>query len=294
MSESLYDYGTEHPLNASLDRFPASGTFGEFNDRMRSLMAAVAQFLRDSGGQAIADLDPLVVTTSFAEDGTLVVQEPVATPLPRGFLLLFRVQLTGAHPQLIAVDGNANPLWINVGGNAHPVVLPGERTPANFTFRTGSIYLAVFTGSSWQVISNPYVADGYDYASPGAAIGADRPLYTEEATGGAFTLEAAHINSTLLLTNDPANSSGALAITIPAKLHLRWPEGSWIDIVQIKHSDVTIAFDDPIQASPVWLSAVGVGGSVPAGTLVNNLVFFRLMRTSPLTITYLNYPRGVR
>lgn len=292
MTETVYDFDTDPAHNATAERFPASGTFTEFNDRMRALMAAQARFLADGGGASPLAMSS-VVNVITAEDGTLTLEEPVSAPLPTGFLLTFRLAVSSTHPLLVAVHGFKNAPWLYVGGAAHPLKAPGGATFANFALRQESIYQAVFDGAAWQLLSNPFIANGYDYASPGAAIGADHPIYAFEATDGLVSIEAKHIGSTLYLTRDPANTGGSLAFTIPAKLTDRWPVGSWIDVFQFNHKNVTIAFDNP-RETVVELGAVGNGGAVSAGTLLNNVVYFRLARLTTGAIDFLPHTRGVR
>ena len=292
MTETVYDYDADPARNATAERFPSSGTFTEFNDRMRALMAAYAGYLADGGGVAPLSMSS-VVNVVTAEDGTLTLVEPVSAPLPVGFILTFRLTISTTHPLLVAVHGFKNAPWLYVGGAAHPLKAPGGTTFANFALRQASIYQAVFDGAAWQLLSNPFIASGYDYASPGAAIGADHPIYAFEATDGLVDIEAKHIGATLYLTRDPSNTANSLAFTIPAKLTDRWPVGSWIDIFQFNHKDVTIAFDNPSN-TVVELAAVGTGGAVPAGTLLNNVVYFRLARLTTAAIEFLPHARGIR
>ena len=101
------------------------------------------------------------------------------------------------------------------------------------------------------------------------------------------------MRSSGIVTATARKSSDFLYVTIPAKLTDRWPVGSWIDIFQFNHKDVTIAFDNPSN-TVVELAAVGTGGAVPAGTLLNNVVYFRLARLTTAAIEFLPHARGIR
>lgn len=268
------------------DLFPQTGTFGQFNDTMRLVMAYLAQFQADAGGGAetggaaavVRALNGTPYAVTVSEDGTATLAETIPTPTPQGFLLLFRCYLsnTGA---VTGVFGNANPLWLSINGAAHPLQGPrGQSTFGNFELRQDALYLAVFTGDRWQLLSTASVAEP-----------ADKLIHREIATGGALTLRGEHINSSVIIQAVAAT----LTLTIPAALLDRWPVHSWVEVFQLRHSAVTLRFDDPT-ATPVLLKPYSSGGAVPAGVVLNNVVHFRLMRTSPLAITFLDYPRGVR
>lgn len=269
---SLYEYSLSAPGNET--SFPRSMVFGDFNDAMRELMAQQALHVSDAGGGTPPDAT--VSATAVSRDGEVVPLESLPTPTPVGCLLLFRFAVGDTGPST-GVFGHSNPLWLTVNGASHPVVAPRRQsTPGNFELRQQSLYLAVFTGSAWQVLSNLSVE------TP-----ADRAILREAPAGGNLTLDAEHINSSVLIQA----LASRLTITIPIALLDRWPVHSWIDFHQQRFDEVVIQFGG---ATSAVLKPHGSGNLHPAGIIANNYVHFGLIRATALDFLFIEYQRGVR
>lgn len=274
MTDSLYDYDTAASGNETA--FPRSMVFSDFNDAMRLIMAQTAQHIADAGGGPPPDASVSVYMTSVSRDGEVVPVETIPSPTPVGCLLLFRFAVGDTGPGT-NVNGHSNPLWLTVNGAGHPVVAPRRQsTPGNFELRSQSLYLAVFTGSAWQVLSTMQVE-----------VPADRDVIREVPSGGNLTLNAGHINNSVLIQS----VTSTLTLTIPVALLDRWPVHSWIEFHQQRFSNVIIQFDG---ATSTLLKPYGSGNAHPAGVVLNNYVHFRLIRASALDILFIEYPRGVR
>lgn len=281
MTSSIYEYALAMNLNAAT--FPQSGTFTDFNDRMRLIMAQLALLQGDGGGRNVLDGVPYVYS-AVADDTEITIEETINTAtLPEGFLLAFRVAAPDAHPQATAT-GVPNPVWLRVNGVSSPLVPPGRGTLENFALREGGVYFATFVSGEWHLLSTPAVDEK-----------SDRPTYAVEGTAGELSLLGEYINSTLIIEKDGVtNPTGVLNIIIPAKLLQRWPVGSWISIFQQNHITVRVTFDDPIAAAPVTLRGAGAGNVYPVGKIVNEFVHFKIMRVSTLEMVVQLFPRGVR
>jgi hypothetical protein len=269
---SLYEYALAAAGNET--SFPRSMVFSEFNDAMRTLMAQQALHMLDEGGSAPANAT--LILSAVSRDGEVVPLEAIPSPTPVGCLLMFRFMVSDTGPST-GVFGHSNPLWLTVNDASHPVVgMRRQSTPGNFELRTESLYLVVFTGSAWHVLS-----------SLAMEAPADRAVIREVPAGGNLTLRAEHLNSSVLIQA----LASELTLTIPVQLLDRWPVHSWIEFHQQRFATVRIQFDG---ATSAVLLPHGSGNLHPAGVLLNNYVHFGLIRASPLDVLFIEYARGVR